>query len=617
MHITYLFISLGITTLFSHSTFAEKKALAERPNIVLIVADDLGIADLSFYNNPHVDTPNLDKLAKNSVTFSDFSVTPVCATTRASLLTGKNAYKVGVSGVHGGRDYLSLEHKLIPEILQKAGYKTGMWGKWHNGKSAGYLPFQRGFDQSYQARLYRHADSEGWLNGVHINHNDWVSKVITDYAINFVNEHKQQPFFAYLSYLAPHSPWLAPETYINKYIKKGLTTPTAKLYGMIEQMDAEIGRFIDHLEKTQQLKNTIILFMSDNGPTKGSEKHGLMTPLEWQKRNALNLRGAKARQWQNGVRSPLFIYAKGRLEPTSINRFVNVTDIAPTIADMAGTQFNDHIDGYSVLPILKGNRNAHIDRVSLIPTHGVVLEQDNFNQWTPIPPENKNNINWSKQRIALRNENFKLIMNPVKVPKAPKPSKEGYTLIDIKNDSNELFNVINQYPMVAKTMKQQLATEYSKIITSPTSFQPPVHKVSSNTYSVINAYAPTKLTGKLSAKELYLHNLTSSGDGAEYSLNVEKTGRYQVFLKQEKPFVDAATFMLSSQTSNAQAVLNGELFENLGTITLTKGLDKLHLSVQCAHNKIQCSGVEKIKHIILIPKDKKLSPKSINIKNLI
>ncbi|MBU2880545.1 sulfatase-like hydrolase/transferase [Psychrosphaera sp. B3R10] len=137
-------------------------ATEQRPNILLITADDLGYDDLSLHNHDSIHTPNQDRLAKQSVQFSDFSVTPVCSTTRASLLTGRDFYKTGVSGVHGGRDFLNLSETLLSNIMKKSGYKIATWGKWHLGKTEGYMPHDRGFDQAYYAELYQHKNSYGF-----------------------------------------------------------------------------------------------------------------------------------------------------------------------------------------------------------------------------------------------------------------------------------------------------------------------------------------------------------------------------------------------------------------------------------------------------------------------
>lgn len=144
------------------STFTSASTVKPPPNIILISADDLGFDDLAINGNTTVTTPNLDKLAQQSVTFNDFSVSPVCSTTRASLLTGRQFYRTGVSGVHGGRDYLNRDETLLPQMLKQQDYATGTWGKWHLGKSPGYMPWERGFDEAYYAELYQHQTSTGW-----------------------------------------------------------------------------------------------------------------------------------------------------------------------------------------------------------------------------------------------------------------------------------------------------------------------------------------------------------------------------------------------------------------------------------------------------------------------
>jgi arylsulfatase A-like enzyme len=207
---------------YSRFGISADKAPNQPLNILLITADDLGFDDLSIHQNPIVSTPNLDNLAAQSVQFKDFAVSPVCSTTRASLLTGRHFYKTGVSGVHGGRDYLNRKETLISEMLKKTGYQTGLWGKWHLGKTEGYFPWDRGFDQGYYAELYRHQNSFGFLNGQKVNHASWVSEVVTDYAIEFMQTSQTQakPFFAYASFLAPHEPWLAPDKFVVPYLKK-------------------------------------------------------------------------------------------------------------------------------------------------------------------------------------------------------------------------------------------------------------------------------------------------------------------------------------------------------------------------------------------------------------
>jgi len=321
----------------------------------------MGFDDFSAQQHPHINTPSLDSLAKESLQFTDFSVSPVCATTRASLLTGRDFYRTGVSGVHGGRDHMHLSEVLISQMLQKNNYRTGTWGKWHLGKTKGYLPEDRGFDEAYYAELYRHKNSEGFINAKPVKHNKWVSEVVTDYAIDFMSTPSDKPFFAYVSYLAPHEPWQAPDKYVQPLIKKGLRPTTANLYGMVEEMDNNIGRLLQFLERKNIAKNTLVIFLSDNGPWWDSTNLGAMTQKEWQERNPSQMKGNKGQSWQNGIRSPLFISWTGTWQAQKIKRYADVKDIFPTLVEILNINLpSDHkkIDGHSLLPLISASKKS-------------------------------------------------------------------------------------------------------------------------------------------------------------------------------------------------------------------------------------------------------------------
>ena len=154
----------------------------------------MGFSDLAVHGNPYISTPNLDKLANEGVQFSQFYVTPVCATTRATLLTGRHHLKTGVTHVHGGKDFLHLSETTLAERLKEAGYKTGMWGKWHSGKTKGYFPWERGFDEAYMAGLYQFTNNKGLFNGKLKQHSGWTTEILTDFALDFINRNKEAPF---------------------------------------------------------------------------------------------------------------------------------------------------------------------------------------------------------------------------------------------------------------------------------------------------------------------------------------------------------------------------------------------------------------------------------------
>ncbi|MER2490546.1 sulfatase-like hydrolase/transferase [Catenovulum sediminis] len=613
---------IALMCVVTFNLYAQGHSL-NKPNIILIMADDLGFSDLAVYGNTVVETPNLDALAKQSVQFSDFSVTPVCATTRAALLTGKHPYKVGVSGVHGGRDYLALEHTLISQVLQHAGYKTAMWGKWHSGKSEGYLPWQRGFDEAYYAELYQHKNTYGWLNGEPVQHQNWVSPIITDYAIDFIKRQGEQPYFAFLSYLAPHEPWLAPEKFVEKYRKKGLREATANLYGMIEEMDAEIGRLIEFLHQTDRIENTVVLFISDNGAWWGSSNLGAMLQEEWQQRNPLKLKGWKARNWQNGVRSPLFVYSPKHLEARTEHHFVDITDLAPTFADWAESEMLANVDGFSIKPLLQNNAHnntsksslsdAHKNRVSLISTHDVVAEQANFNQWTPISAQTKKSIKLEKQMIALRNAQYKLVLNPIRDDNSYPQAVDSYVLIDIKNDPTESVNLMQTRPDIARTMQAQLAAQFDEILNYAGSFKPPVHYISASELSVLNAFAPAEVFGNTVSKAHFLTNLHKKGDGAIYHINVVKRGEYDVYVHQQNYRGAGFNIKLGTANTSITRTLTAHPYEYVGQLSLSPSDQTLQLEVVGIESMNLWSSIEQLRHIVLVPKGVAFDPDLLSV----
>lgn len=218
---------------------SQPNAAPKRPNIILLLADDLGYADLSVHGSRVFETPHLDQLAQRSVQFANFYVNPVCAPSRAALLTGRHFLRTGVSHVHGGKDYIHLGETLLPEALKANGYVTGMWGKWHSGMATAYFPWERGFDEAFAANLYQHQNPKGLLNGQPVERQGWADSLIVEDAIRFIEQHRQtgRPYFAFLPFLAPHTPIKAPDADIAYFQQKGLSENFAALAGMIYHLD--------------------------------------------------------------------------------------------------------------------------------------------------------------------------------------------------------------------------------------------------------------------------------------------------------------------------------------------------------------------------------------------
>lgn len=595
------------------------KANTQRPNILLITADDLGFDDLSMHKHPVVQTPNLDQLASESVQFSDFSVTPVCATTRASLLTGRHFYKTGVSGVHGGRDYLSLEETLVSELFQQHGYATGTWGKWHLGKTEGYLPWDRGFDQAYYAELYQHENNSGFLNGKPVKHDRWVSDVVTDYAIDFMQQNKQQPFFAYVSYLAPHEPWLAPDNYVQPYLDKGERPAIANLYGMIGEMDYHIGRLLDFLDKSGLRDNTLVIFLSDNGPWWDSSNFGAMTKQEWQLRNPSKMNGNKGQSWQNGIRSPLFIRLGKHFKPAVVNRYVNVMDITPTLLAVTDTPVDSNmplLDGESFLPFLKGQTDGENSRVTYIGSHDVISHKAKFNQWTPIDNHARSEMQYRSQLIGLRTEKYKLLLNPAMDRKGYPAPTNRYLLFDMQEDPLERRNLYGQKPKIAKQMKRQLEQHFSLLLNDPASYAPPVYVVGGkDPVSVINGFGPSNTSGNTTSKAHRLTGLKSLGDSAKYAVSVLKDNQYKIYIKQLNTDAAGLEFKISIQNKSIQSQFNGKLLQEVGTFSLKKGDATLSLEILGNQSIKPWAEVSGLRRIFLVPEDSSVDLSGLKLAN--
>ena len=563
---------------------AAEPSLPQRPNILLITADDLGHDDLSFHGNTQVTTPRLDQLAQQSTRFTDFNVAPLCAPTRASLLTGRHYYKTGVSGVHGGRDFMNLSETTIADILGEQGYVTGTWGKWHLGKTRGYFPWHRGFQEAYYAKLYHHKNNGGIYMGEPVKHDKWASEVVADYTIDFIKRHRDKPFLAYASFLAPHSPWLASDDFKQPYLDKGFRPAVANLYGMISEMDYHIGRILDYLSASGLDENTVVIFLSDNGPIGNSENFGRLTEQEWRDRNPNAYNGNKAQIWQNAIKSPLFIRWKGKFENAEIARYTNVMDILPTVLALTNTRLPEDskaLDGVSFANYLEGrDLTAPNPRVDYIGTHGVKSDKPFFNSYTPIDAEAREGMRFDNQQIALRTEHYKLLKNPPRRDNYPK-AEDSYVLVDMQADPKESANILSKVPDVAAPMVEGLEAEFSRLRTSRSAYAAPIFLIGGGNEPayVVKTFAASSTGGNTEQSGHYVKRFGEEGDFATYRIWVEKPGRYLVYTKQKKPGAKGVTLTLSTETSSASKTLNRYSVQRLDWLDLTAGGHVLRLEV--------------------------------------
>jgi arylsulfatase A-like enzyme len=334
----------------------------ERPNVVIFLADDAGWGDYRHSGNTQVATPNIDALAQGGVSLERFYVCPVCSPTRAEFLTGRYHPRGGVRGVSTGQERLNLDEKTIADAFQTAGYATGAFGKWHNGSQWPYHPRARGFDE-YFGHTAGHwgeyfdaplEDSQGRL----IRTQGYIADVCTDRALAFVEKNKDRPFFCYVPFTTPHSPWAVPDEYWQRFKDKPITQRaslpeqeeidyTRCALAMLENQDWNVGRVLGRIRELGLEDNTIVLYFSDNGPNSWRWNGGM--------------KGRKGSTDEGGVRSVCFVRWPTRLPAGhSVTQISAAIDLLPTLLALAGiARVGDKpLDGRDLSPLL---RKQHVD----------------------------------------------------------------------------------------------------------------------------------------------------------------------------------------------------------------------------------------------------------------
>jgi arylsulfatase A-like enzyme len=359
------FAALLVLLLVLPSIAAPCVSAADKPNIVIFLADDQGWGDLSVHGNSNLSTPNIDSLARDGALFERFYVCPVCSPTRAEFLTGRYHPRGGVWSTSTGGERLDLDEQTIAETFRAAGYATGAFGKWHNGMQYPYHPLGRGFDEYYGFCSGHWGDYFSpplEHNGRPVQGNGYIIDDLTDHALQFIEDHRAQPFFCYLPYNTPHSPMQVPDPYFEKFRGADLQLRadeshredlefTRTALAMCENIDWNVGRVLKKLDERGLADNTLVLYFSDNGPNGWRWNEGM--------------RGRKGSTDEGGVRSPLLVRWPGKIAAgTRIPQISAAIDLLPTLAELAGISVasSKPLDGISVAPLLRGSRVEWPDR---------------------------------------------------------------------------------------------------------------------------------------------------------------------------------------------------------------------------------------------------------------
>ena len=403
-----------------------------RPNIVFVIADDLGYGDIARHGNDIVQTPHLDRLHDKSLRFTDFHVSPTCSPTRSALMSGRHEFKNGVSHTCFERERMALSTITIAQVLQKSGYSTGIFGKWHLGDEDEYQPDRRGFDEVFihggggvgqtfpgscgDAPNNQYFNPTIRHNGVFVRTRGFDTDVFFDQAIRWIDSRREsgEPFFAWISTNTPHSMRLnISQGRMDLYrYNPNLSEEQKVFYGMISNLDDNVGKLLAQLKEWDLDKNTLFIFTSDNGSAVGRYNAGM--------------RGIKGSPFQGGTRVPMFVYWLGRIESGVANQLTAHIDIFATFAELAGAPIPDgvNLDGRNLLPIYQDRNVDWADRYLF--TH--------VGRWQ------RGRASESKYRnCAVRTARFRLVNNTM--------------LHDILNDPGETVNVIDQFPEEVAKMR--------------------------------------------------------------------------------------------------------------------------------------------------------------------
>ncbi|MCB5252399.1 MAG: sulfatase-like hydrolase/transferase [Candidatus Cloacimonetes bacterium] len=415
----------------------------ENPNIIFILADDLGYGDLGCYGNEQILTPTLDSLAATGTRFTQaYAGSAVSSPSRCALMTGKNSGNTtirdnfaaagGLEGLKNGnpirRMHLLPTDTTIATILKSAGYKTCLVNKWHlDGFNPEATPLNRGFDEfygwlvstthsndPYYYPYYRfNNDSlvhiEENAEGRHLRHNTDIS---TDEAIQFIRRNSNDPFFLYLAYDSPHEPFIIDDT--SWYDSKDWDLNTKRYAALITHMDQSIGRLIAEVENLGILDNTLIIFASDNGAA-------IQAPLEVLKSNG-NLRGRKALLYEGGIRIPFIVNQKGKVPVQTLDNQIYFPDILPTLANLVDATVPEKLNGINILPLF----------------YGMEVETDNRMLYWEFPGK----------QYAARKGDWKVVSTQKDTP---------LELYNLKEDCSESINLADEHPDVVEELKKEMS----------------------------------------------------------------------------------------------------------------------------------------------------------------
>ncbi len=503
-------ICFVVLVVFAANAFAR----SGRPNVILVITDDQGYGDIAAHGNKMIQTPHLDKLHAQSIRLTDFHVDPTCSPTRAALMTGRYSARTGVWHTIMGRSLIRRDETTLAHAFRNSGYVTGISGKWHLGDNYPSRPQDMGFDETFihggggvgQTPDYwgnDYFDDAYWINGKAKRHKGYCTDIWFQHGLDFIERHKRRPFFLYITTNAPHGPYLVSEKYSEPYVKKGVPATMAKFYGMITNIDENMGKLRSKLKELKLESNTILIFMSDNGTAAGIANRPRRGQAKaaggWRGFNA-GMRGRKGSAYDGGHRVPFFVYwPDGDLiGGRDVNQLTAHIDVLPTLMDLCRLKKikTQPLDGKSFVPLLKNPKYKEW------PPRTLIVQSHRIEHPKP----------WRQSSVMTKR--WRLI--------------DGKALFDMQADPGQLKDVSAEHPKVVA----QLRAEYEKSYKSQS--------------SRFNEYCPIVLGHDKSLMRITAHDWHAKQSGVPWHqghvrnermfangywvVEFEKAGRYEVTL---------------------------------------------------------------------------------------
>ncbi|MEZ6128888.1 MAG: arylsulfatase [Planctomycetaceae bacterium] len=495
---------------------------AARPNIIVILADDMGYGDLGATGNPVIRTPNLDRFAGESAELTNFYVSPVCSPTRSCLMTGRYNYRTRVIDTFKGRSMMDPAEVTIAEILSDAGYATGIFGKWHLGDNYPLRPQDQGFDEVLVHRggglaqpsepienANRYTDPILFHNGKQVQTKGYCTDVYFDAAINFMKESRAagKPFFVYLPPNAPHGPYHdVPEDLLKYYQSIDLNPvlgkntseqhrdTVARVFAMVENIDQNFGKLDTYLANSGEKPNTIVLFFTDNGPNTN--------------RYVGPFREMKSWVHEGGIHTAFFARWPGHFEPEFQNHNIAAhIDVLPTVLAAAGVDVPKSVklDGRNVLPLLTGKDKDWPDRALFLQSH-------------------RGDAPVALHHFGMRTQDWKLV-RPTGFGNESIAQQKPFELYRIDADPGESENVADQFPEKLAEMKRLYQDWFRDVSsTRPDNYQPPRIIIGSD----------KERTTDLSIQDWRVGDAAGWGSNGAWKVRIVNAGPYHASVRWDK-----------------------------------------------------------------------------------